>query len=108
MEFGHMPPTFGMGIVDSASEVIRIQQQAAEHALAQMQMQAQRDAMQPPQPAEQAQRSQTSATADPSQSQTVGLLREQVDGAGLRLPMDGGASPAALSEPVPPKRYRGS
>jgi hypothetical protein len=103
MEFGHMPPVFGMGIMDSASEVIRIQQQAAEHALAQMQMQAQREAMQPPQPAEQSQSPQTSATADPSQSQTVGLLREQVDGAGLRLPMDGGGPPATLSEPVPPK-----
>jgi hypothetical protein len=108
MEFGHMPPMLGMGIMDSASEVFRIQQQAAEHALAQMQMHAQREAMQPPQPAEQSQSPQTSATADPSQSQTVGLLREQVDGAGLRLPMGGGASPAALSEPVPPKRYRGS
>ena len=56
MEFGHMPPMFGMGIVDSVSEVIRIQQQAMEQALAQMQMQVQREAMQPPQPAEQPQR----------------------------------------------------
>jgi len=56
MEFGQMPPMFGMGIVDSVSEVIRIQQQAMEQALAQMQMQVQREAMQPPQPAEQVQR----------------------------------------------------
>jgi len=56
MEFGQMPPMFGMGIVDSMSEVIRLQQQAAEQALAQMQLLAQREAIEPPQPAEQAQR----------------------------------------------------
>jgi hypothetical protein len=56
MEFGHMPPMFGMGIVDSASEVIRIQQQAAEQAQAQMELQVQLEALQPPQSAEQAQR----------------------------------------------------
>ena len=66
MEFGHMPPMFGMGIMDSASEVIRIQQQAAEHALAQMQMQAQREAMQPPQPAEQAQKPAQAQRPDPT------------------------------------------
>lgn len=52
MEFGLMPPLFGMGIVHSLSELVKIQQQGAEQALAQMQMQAQRDAMQPSQPAE--------------------------------------------------------
>ena len=56
MEFGQMPPMFGMGIVDSVSEVIRIQQQAAEQALAQMQLQVQLEALQPPQPSEQAQK----------------------------------------------------
>ena len=56
MEFGQMPPMFGMGIVDSISEVIRLQQQAAEQALAQMQLQAQMEAMQPPQPSEQVQK----------------------------------------------------
>ncbi len=48
MEFGTLPPMFGMGMVNSLSETLRVQQQAAEQALAQMQMQAQRDAMQPP------------------------------------------------------------
>lgn len=58
MEFGQMPPMFGMGIVDSMSEVIRLQQQAVEQALAQMQLLAQREAMEPPLPAEQEQRPQ--------------------------------------------------
>jgi|GEM_PF-2580726 len=49
MEFGVLPPMFGMGMVNSLSEVLRIQQQATEQALGQMQMQAQREAMQPPQ-----------------------------------------------------------
>jgi len=52
MEFGTLPPMFGMGMVNSLSEALRVQQQAAEQALAQMQMQAQLEAMQPPQPAE--------------------------------------------------------
>ena len=41
MEFGVMPPMFGMGIGDSAAEAIRAQQEAAQHALAQMQQVAQ-------------------------------------------------------------------
>ena len=65
MEFGHMPPMFGMGIVDSMSEVIRLQHHAAEHALAQMQLQAQREAMEPPQPAEPAQKPAEAQRPDP-------------------------------------------
>ena len=41
MEFGVMPPMFGMGIADSVAEVVRLQQEAAQHALAQMQQVAQ-------------------------------------------------------------------
>ena len=60
MEFGIMPPMFGMGVVSSTSEVLRLQQEAAEQALAQMQMQVQREAMQPPQ-AEEPRRAQSEA-----------------------------------------------
>lgn len=65
MEFGQMPPMFGMGIVDSISEVVRLQQQAAEQALAQMQLLAQLEAMEPPQPADQAQKPVEAPCPDP-------------------------------------------
>ena len=41
MEIGVMPPMFGMGIADSVAEVVRLQQEAAQHALDQMQRIAQ-------------------------------------------------------------------
>lgn len=47
MEFGILPAMFGMGMVNSLSEVVRIEQQTAEVALAQMHAQVQREAMQP-------------------------------------------------------------
>lgn len=53
MEFGILPAMFGMGMVNSLSEVVRIEQQTAEVALAQMHAQGQREAMQPQQTEEQ-------------------------------------------------------
>jgi hemolysin activation/secretion protein len=51
MEFGVMPPMFGMGIADSIAEVVRLQQEAAQHALDQMQRIAQQqEHFEPPVP----------------------------------------------------------
>jgi len=47
---------FGMGMVNSLSEVLRIQQQAAEQARAQLDIQPRAEDMQVPAPAEQVQR----------------------------------------------------
>jgi hemolysin activation/secretion protein len=41
MELGVIPPMFGMGVADSFAEVVRLQQEAAQHALDQMQRIAQ-------------------------------------------------------------------
>jgi len=56
MEFGVLSPMFGMAMVNSLSEVIRIQQQAAEQARAQLDIQPRAEDMQVPAPAEQVQR----------------------------------------------------
>jgi len=56
MEFGVLSPMFGMAMVNSLSEVVRIQQQAAEQARAQLDIQPRAEDVQVPAPAPQAQR----------------------------------------------------